>query len=595
MIAFFVLAAATTCRALRPPTAATTPVRSAAGIRLAGSQRQRDLRTVTTDDSNDSVPTPAHGRSLAQLPNVVVSPAAGFPQESEAAKEPPRPLGEAVRQSLETGPLEALAADAQFAGRTISKMAIASADEVAQGHFLGAFAAATSALSTELEGEDKGKGASFGISMVFVLTSACWIAELVLAKFWNGENQDDVREASESRLFLHALSFARYLMAWHVVLNHFAYGGYTAEQTSMVGEPWAVFCRWGVLAAPWFYMVSGFTNSYSKLVGSQPNVEEDFIHAMIKRGLSWYPFYLIALIWCAIRVATSEAEDWAHFMAHTFTIHGLVWDKESFPFLTGDVWLSWLIAYMLTWAPFHSAMADGTEQAKDSFIWTVFYMSFVIAIPSAILEWIWFAGFPLYSMVQLWPSFAFGQALAFWFVKNCMEQRELQVGPSGVAVMTQPVWVRKKVNEIPVLVRFGATISITIFGLMFFTFSPHDIVPLFGKPVLPLIQKGFQLPFQGLMVVGFAAEVDPLAKLFARRPFRFAEKLTLMTFLFQVPIYNTINDWMGWSSGMTWTFVACLVSFTVAAHFLVERPYRQWRGDRERGENWKESLAALHK
>jgi len=145
------------------------------------------------------------------------------------------------------------------------------------------------------------------------------------------------------------------------------------------------------------------------------------------------------------------------------------------------------------------------------------------------------------------------------------------------------------VTEIPVLVRFGVTISFLVLGVCFFTFSPYDPVPLFKKPVLPLVQKGFQLPLQGLMVVGFAAEIDPIAKLFARRPFRYAEKLTLLTFIFQAPVYNTIKDLTGWG-GITWTFVAALIAFTVVGHYLVERPYRQWRGNRQRGESWKENL-----
>lgn len=459
--------------------------------------------------------------------------------------------------------------------------------ELKIGPWIGALEAAGTTFSQELEAGAKEPTKSFGILIVFVLSTVCWVSELVLAKFWDHQAQEEAAEVADSRLFLHALSFVRYLMAWHVVFDHFACGGVlNRKQTSMVGEPLDVLARWGALAVPWFFMVSGFTNSYSKLVGPQEQrgQEEDFIHAMVKRALTWYPFYLIALIWCAVRLATTDAEDWAHFLAHTMSIHGLVWEDASFPFVRGDVWFSWLVVYLLQWAPMHSAIGDGSEQSKDTVIWTIFYTSFFIAIPSAILEWYWFAGFPLYAAAQMWPSFVFGQALAFWFVKNCLEERDVQVGPS--AVVTRPVWVRKRVNEIPVFVRFGATISLLVFGIMFFTFSPYDPVPLFGKPVMPLIQKGFQLPLQGLMVVGLAAEIDPVAKLFARRPFRFTEKLALLTFVFQVPIYNTIKDLTGWS-GMTWTFAGTLVAFTVVVHFGLERPYRKWRGNRERGERWK--------
>merc|ERR1719160_325796 len=207
----------------------------------------------------------------------------------------------------------------------------------------------------------------------------------------------------------------RCLVAWHVVVNNFSCGGDSGrKQTSMDGEPFCVFARWGALAAPWFFLLSGFVNSYSKLTARADirDKEEDFIHAMLKRAITWYPFYLAALIWCAIRVATTEAEDWAHFLAHASTVQGLLWENvnETFPYLTGDVWFSWFVPYLLTWSIMHGAMADGNEQAQESFMKTVFYMSFFITIPSVILEWIWFGNFPLYLMIQLWPSFVFGQA-----------------------------------------------------------------------------------------------------------------------------------------------------------------------------------------
>jgi hypothetical protein len=480
-------------------------------------------------------------------------------------------------------------------GKTWSKVVQEIAREMSKGNFSGAFGAAESTL--ESKGAAGLPGRLCGILLVIVVLIVCWISELILGRILDRQNQSlsvaEDAESSQSRLFLHGLSFARYLMAWHVVLNHFAFGGESSQVTSGEGEPWAVFCRWGALAAPWFYMLSGFANSYSKLVSApeKRDRQDDFIHAMVKKVLTWYPFYMVALIWCAIRVATVDAEDWAHFTAHGMTIGGWIWgEDETFPYLTGEMWLSWLVVYLLTWAPVHSALAESSDASQDSIIFTIHFMSFAITIPSVILEWIWFFNFPPYLMIQLWPSFCFGQATAFWFVKTCMEIKEIRVGPGSV--VTRPTFVRKDVTEIPLLVRFGATITMLFFGIMFFTFSPYDKVPLIGKPVLPWFQKGFQLPVQGLMIVGFAAEVDPIAKLFARRPFRFAEKLTLTTFIFQGPIHYAVEDLTG-ETGMHFYFVVSLIVFSVAIHYLIERPYRQWLGERERGETWKEESESI--
>merc|ERR1719454_2739817 len=250
------------------------------------------------------------------------------------------------------------------------------------------------------------------------------------------------------------------------------------------------FLQMGSCGSPLVLHGECFEGMLSSKLTSPPeqrNKEEDFIHAMVKRVLSWYPFYLIALIWCAMRVATVEAEDWAHFMAHGMTVHGIVWgENDTFPFLTGDVWLSWLVVYLLAWAPVHAAIAETSEYQKDSIIWTIFTVIFLIMIPSVFLEWIYFSNVAPFLVIQLWPSFLFGQALAFWFVKHCMEERDVQVGTS--AVVTKPVWVRKNVTEIPVPVRFGVTISFLVLGVIFFSLSPHDTTPLIQLPVLAWFQ-----------------------------------------------------------------------------------------------------------
>jgi len=124
-------------------------------------------------------------------------------------------------------------------------------------------------------------------------------------------------------------------------------------------------------------------------------------------------------------------------------------------------------------------------------------------------------------------------------------------------------------------------VSFLIFGLAFFSFSPYDNLPLLKKPITPFLIKGGLLPLQGLMIAGLACEVDPMAKLFARKPFRWAEKLALTSFILQVPIHNCVKDLTGWD-GLTWTFCGILVAASIAAHVLLERPWRRFLGIRDK-------------
>jgi len=265
-----------------------------------------------------------------------------------------------------------------------------------------------------------------------------------------------------------------------------------------------------------------------------------------------------------------DAEDWTHLVANVFLVHRGIWLYDYFPFLFGDWWLCYFVMYLLTWAPMHTALHLG----KDGVLWTVFTIATVVVFPSVILEWYFMWGIPFFQIIQLWPSFVFGEALAHWFVRHCMQVKEF---PLELAGPSKSVYVLRPVDDVPLVVRFGVTLSFVVFGLMFFLISPFDKLPVFQQPVQNVFVKGLQLPIQGFMISGFAFEADPIAKLFARRPFRWTGKLALMNYIFHVPVYNSVNQVLGWE-GLTWTFSAVLVATTVVAHFALEQPWRKFYG-----------------
>jgi len=277
---------------------------------------------------------------------------------------------------------------------------------------------------------------------------------------------------------------------------------------------------------------------------------------------------VFGLTWCALRFWSVYAEDWSHYMANTLLIQGLVWKEESFPYMMGDWWLSYLMVYLLAWAPMHQVLATST----NSVIWTLFTIAFLIAFPSAVLEWYFMTDMGVFSLIQYWPAFVFGQALATWLVNNCMIQKSATV---------EPLYDLRPVHELPAMVRFGVTLSISGLGVVFCLFGPDDVVPLLNKPLAPMLLKGGLLPLLGLMVASMACEVDPIAKLFARTPFRWTEKLALSNFILQAPVHYTVRDLTGWT-GNTWTFSGCLFVSSILGHLFIERPWRRLLGLRDK-------------
>jgi hypothetical protein len=460
-----------------------------------------------------------------------------------------------------------IAARARKASDAFSQAMGDSIQLLGEGDVSGALKAATIAIArlqkaTEIldEGTSAAASRSVGILMVYLLLGLAWGAELLLLSRQSGPEQEtatDEKHTTRCKPFFHALSFTRYMFCLLAVANNFHNPG---RQTSSEAGTWTVFARWGCLAYPWFFVVSGFCNSVAKMVGPKPAEQEDWFLAMVKRVSTWYPFYVMILTACAASSWTITAEDWSHYLSKVLLINGVIWTDTSFPNSMVSRWLSYLMVYLLAWSP----MQEVLYSCKNSVLWTLFIIACLVVIPSAIAEWYFFADVPMWVLFQYWPSFIFGQALAAWFVRNCMDR-----APDGGAAPA----VMRPVHEIPLWVRFGPTLAFAVLGTFAFCFSPYDRLPLLGKPVAPLLLKGGLIPLMGVMVAGLACQADPVARLLARAPFRWAEKLCVMTFLLQAPVHTAVREWTG-SSGLSWTFCTSLLMASILGHTFLEQPWR---------------------
>lgn len=548
--------------------------------------------------------------------------------------------------SLATAPVQVaqlggavLALKAKIFGKAVERALDHGFQHAVDGNLTGAVYAPIEAMARAVEENDvinsqasAAAEGSFGIILVFAFIGSCWLAEALLTAraeaaaaaaqacklAQHGETlaSSALNWKEDSSGFRHALSFARYLLAWHVVFDNFYMRG-DGRTTSSMGRPWAVFARWGIIAAPGFFILAGFSHTYSKMTASHSdrNRDEDFFYAMTRRVASWYPLYALSVTWCAVRLSSLEAEDWSQYLADMFLIRGWIWSaNDGFPYMIGDWWMCFLMVYLLLFSPMHQVLVSCT----NSVLWTMLTVACMCVIPFSLLEWYCAETSPLMSLVQYWPTFILGQALAVWFVRNCMQQKAVATSSlaAGWAAQSPPVstissarplgkrfggfgksqpidrgiekqlktwepgavtYVMRPVHEIPAPCRFGVTLSSVVLGLSFFSFSPYDMVPIINKPVLPLLLKGGLAPVQGLLVLGLACECDPMAKVFARKPFRYAERLAFTTFVFQVPIHNAVSDFTGWD-GLTWTFTITLAIFSIFAHYYMEQPWRRLLG-----------------
>mmetsp|Transcript_75683 Transcript_75683/g.204633 ORF Transcript_75683/g.204633 Transcript_75683/m.204633 type:complete len:580 (-) Transcript_75683:128-1867(-) len=465
-----------------------------------------------------------------------------------------------------------IAQKAKIATDTFSKAMSESIQMLGEGDVAGALKVASTAIAkyqkTNDDLDESTSAAAWravGILAVFLLIGLAWTAELFLARGGqqDPEQKDDEELVVRGRTCLAALGFTRYIFCWLAVANNFHNPG---RQNYSVAGAFTILARWGGLAWPWFFVVSGFSNSLSKILGPDPNRQEDWLAATCKRVSTWYPFYAMALTVCAARAWTVNAEDWCHYLGNMVLINGLIWSEPSFPYALVGQWLSFLTVYLMGWSQMHQVI-----NSESYVVWTLLSIACLIAIPSAVMEWYFFADTPLWVLIQYWPSFCFGQALATWFSQNCMRQRT----PNE----SRRAWAMRPEHEIPLPVRFGPTISFLALGVSAFCFSPHDRLPLIRKPLAPLLLKGGLLPLMGIMVAGLACQKDPIAKLFARAPFRWTEKVCLMTFVLQAPVHYGVQHWTR-RSGLTWTFATSLLVASILGHAFLEQPWRTFLGVR---------------
>mmetsp|Transcript_54052 Transcript_54052/g.126891 ORF Transcript_54052/g.126891 Transcript_54052/m.126891 type:complete len:572 (-) Transcript_54052:94-1809(-) len=407
------------------------------------------------------------------------------------------------------------------------------------------------------------------VLMLFVGVGACWGIEHLLTL--RGEKDPNVgvpRTEQDQDQYHHfpALGVLRFVLSGMVLLYNF-YPWSTQEVKSRRADTLSTLSSWGLLAAPMFFTLSGFCQSYSKLTGPKAALEEDMLSAMVARIMAWYPSYVITLIFLCVVFFSYSAWDWTSFMAHVFLISGSFQEHREavFPYLPCSWWFTCLAAYTLAWLPMHNIL----KLSSDSVIWTMFVMATAVVVPSVLLQWLFFKDMAIFEMIQYSFAFFYGQALAVWQVNHCMLLQVQTAAPSRQLRILQPV------AEMPFSVRFGVTGSVLALGFVMIFISPFDEVPLFREPCYPIFTKGLLSPFTGLLILGLCNEADPLARLAARGSLHWVGKLSLSMYLLALPVHIVVESVSGFP-GLSWTFLGSLLAASVVGHFLIEIPSRKF-------------------
>lgn len=480
------------------------------------------------------------------------------PDQDQAGQQVLLRLRDQASQQLESAAegAEVLARKAQLLGSAVVGV-VGSLKDLSNGNLTAALQTAGLAVATavaanaELDAKSRPEvNCWLGILLFSLVLGGGWCVEWALTKYADDKPAEASHAGPSGAEKFAAIGTMQFLCAWMVVLHNYA----GEDGTSGF---WQNYASWGALAAPCFFVVSGFCHSYSKLAGATAALAEDSLWAMLVRISSWYPLYLLVLILGALRQLTTNAEDWSEFLSNVLLIGGAIWEEPSYPYFLNGWWLSSLMVYLALWSTCHHILNESTQGV----LWAIFGSATLLALPVWVVEWELFTSNPLWRVLTYWPSFVYGQTLAFWMVRICMRK-------VGSVLKLKPDL------EMPFMTRYGVTISCVFLGLFTLIWSPDSSVIVIHKPLSALVLKGGLLPILGVMVTGLAARVDPLAKLLARHPLNLVERLALPIFMLQVPVHNWIADLTHWQ-GITWTFAGSLLAASVIGHYLFDRPWRR--------------------
>lgn len=469
-----------------------------------------------------------------------------------------------------------LGAQAQIAGEALTEAFLNSAAKIQDGDISGAWREASHSYVKASNRQDlvskkfSSAASTTAVIMLIIFVVFCmWGLEYALGEQERPSALDEVVQEGHVVHHQPGIDTLRYVMSWMVLLYNF----YPWTVDGVAGRregAMANFSSWGIIACPMFFILSGFCHSFNKMVGNKDTEEEidkplNLLVAAAVRIMAWYPFYVLVLTSLAYYFLSYNAEDWSTYMAQLFLIGGafLEHDQAPYPYLPSSWWFSYLAVYLITWAPMHFILST----SGNSVVWTMFTMTYIAVYPSILLEWWFMKDWAPWVLIQYLPSFFFGQALAIWQVRCCMQKKL----PSSTA--TKPVHVMLPAQEIPLAVRFGVSFSVIILGCVISLCSVYDRVPVFREYCISFFLKGGLLPVFGMLIGGLACEADPLAKLLARKPLSRVGCLALSQYMLALPVHIAVERWTG-ESGFSFAFAVALTAASVVGHLVVEKPSR---------------------
>lgn len=331
---------------------------------------------------------------------------------------------------------------------------------------------------------------------------------------------------------MRALGFARYLASCHVVAGHW-YAGFSD------------FARWGFTWVPFFFIVSGFVLTFSRLTSQNPERTEPIHRFVWKRLGSVYPLFVLSLVmllfvesWHGHPMSTTTwvSLPFSLLLMQAWTWHSLDCQPSEFTVCLASwnipTWfLSCLFVYWIAWTPlYHKVRAlsiRGTQIAMA--LCVLFGLAWpsgtflLLGLHGSSFPW----GEPLLEIAKFNPIsyvhvFVFGMLLARLFVES---EKSLLGDVCG---------------------RCGALAAYVILIAIFCALrDPFASLPLCGTDLVGnltlLFRNCLLMPVHGLLVWGLAMERDPLAKLFSQRPLVYGGLISYPQYVLQVPVYLLVR------------------------------------------------------
>ncbi|CAM9132528.1 unnamed protein product [Chrysoparadoxa australica] len=345
--------------------------------------------------------------------------------------------------------------------------------------------------------------------------------------------------------YLSAFDGARFAAALHVVAGHYA-----ADGAKVITSKYIM--NWGFTWVPWFLMLSGFVLTYASLkreAEGKPHTSPPLAF-LLKRVQRIYPVYVLGLI-IAYCIALSNGS-WVN-ITWVEAISSMTLTQAWLPTITELVVQPhcWFLSAIIPLWYFHGKIQKVVSGLSCDRLWAM--MVVIMLLPwmlVVILPHIIGVDVNWYSQHAWGNTTTWTDILVVVFKFHPMSYIHVYTFGVGLACL-----LRDYRHDPPLLFKYGATIGYLGLTLIF-------SVPELRPPAAKLsCRLGVLAPLQGLLLLGLAFRVDPLARLLSTYVCRQLGAYSYAQYVLQ---FVVLALWKGWAD--FGYFIVLLASAILATH-----------------------------